>query len=87
MNPQRSTQVFSPLNWLNIIQRGGTEDWKQLYRECRDPKVARAVAAVLPWCDPDLLPSARLWKFLVEDLHPALGLQIQLPDGRQSPAV
>jgi hypothetical protein len=36
------------------------------------------VAAVLPLRDPDLLPSARLWKFLLEELHPGLELSIQL---------
>jgi hypothetical protein len=39
--------------------------------------VARAVAQLLAISDPDLLPSARLWKFLLEDLHP--GLSVTLP--------
>ena len=34
--------------------------------------------AVLPLRDPDLLPSALLWKFLLEDLHPELDLAIEL---------
>jgi hypothetical protein len=72
MNPSRSTGAPSSLDWLNLIQRGGTEDWKRLYRLCRDVAVAREVAAVLRLRDPDLLPSARLWKFLLEDLHPDL---------------
>ena len=66
MNPSRSTTCFTPLAYLNWIQRGGTDDWKRLYALCKDPGVARAVAAVLPLRDPDLLPSARLWKFLLE---------------------
>ncbi len=70
MNPNRSTDGFTPLTYLNWIQRGGTEDWKRLYRLCHDPSVARAVAAILPQRDPDLLPSALLWKYLLEDLHP-----------------
>lgn len=78
MNPTRSTDTASPLDWLNIIQRGGTEDWKYLYRLCRDVAVAREVAAVLRLRDPDLLASARLWKFLLEDLHP--GLQVLLDE-------
>lgn len=72
MSPSRSTQGPTPLDWLNIIQRGSTEDWRQLYALCQDATVARQVAAVLRWRDPDLIASARLWKFLLEDLHPEL---------------
>jgi hypothetical protein len=78
MNPNRSTNGFTPLTYLNWIQRGSTTDWKRLYALCRDPEIAKAVAALLPMRDPDLLPSARLWKFLLEDLHPALNLSIDL---------
>jgi hypothetical protein len=52
MNPNRSTAGFTPLAYLNWIQRGSTEDWKRLYQLCRDPAVARAVASVLPQRDP-----------------------------------
>lgn len=82
MNPARSTNIATALDWLNIIQRGGTEDWKQLYRLCHDPRVARQVAEVLRQRDPDLLASARLWKFLLEDLHP--GLEVELDENRRS---
>jgi hypothetical protein len=83
MNPNRSTEGFTPLAYLNWIQRGSTEDWKRLYQLCRDPAVARAVASVLPQRDPDLMPSAQVWKYLLEDLHP--GLQIDLkPDRRET---
>jgi hypothetical protein len=83
MDTDRSTNGFSPLSWLNIIQRGGTEDWKTLYKQCRDPEVAAKVAGVLPLRDPDLLAAARLWQFLLEDLHPFLAGKIDLrPDRR-----
>ena len=78
MDPNRSTNGFTPLAYLNWIQRGSTEDWKRLYQLCRDPAVARQVAAMLPMRDPDLMPSAQLWKFLLEDLHPELDLSIDL---------
>lgn len=76
MNPNRSTNSFTPLAYLNWIQRGTTEDWQRLYGLCKDPAVARAVAAILPLRDPDLLPSALLWKFLLEDLHPGLAIHL-----------
>ena len=78
MNPSRSTETTTPLDWLNIIQRGGTEEWKRLYQLCRDPEIARQMAAIMPLRDPDLLASARLWKFLLEDLHP--GLRVELDE-------
>ena len=76
MNPSRSTDTATPLDWLNIIQRGGTEEWKRLYQLCRDADVARQVADMLRLRDPDLLASARLWKFLLEDLHPGLCVEL-----------
>ncbi len=78
MSQSRITKVVSALTYLDWIQRGSTEDWRRLYKLCKDPKVAQQVAAVLPLRDPDLLPSALLWKFLLEDLHPELGLAIDL---------
>ena len=78
MSQARITKVVSALTYLDWIQRGSTEDWRRLYKLCKDPKVAQQVAAVLPLRDPDLLPSALLWKFLLEDLHPELGLAIDL---------
>jgi hypothetical protein len=81
MNPSRSTNIPTPLDWLNIIQRGGTEDWKRLYQLCHDENVARQVADILRLRDPDLMASARLWKFLLEDLHP--GLRVELDENRR----
>ena len=78
MNPNRATDSFTPLTYLNWIQRGSTEDWRMLYQLCKESSVAKAVAAVLPQRDPDLMASARLWKFLLEDLHPELNLAIDL---------
>ena len=78
MNPNRNTTDFTPLAYLNWIQRGSTDDWKRLYRLCKDVSVARAVAVILPQRDPDLIASARLWKYLLEDLHPDLHIDLRL---------
>jgi hypothetical protein len=83
MNPSRGTHCPTALDWLNLIQRGSTEDWKRLYALCRDPQIAREVASVLRLRDPDLLASARLWKFLIEDLHP--GLRVEWDEERRNP--
>ena len=69
MNPERSTEHPSALSLLNIVQRGSTAQWRELYQRCRrEPRLARDLANVLPMRDPDLMASARLWKFLLEDL-------------------
>ncbi len=80
MPSNRATNHDSVLRWLNIVQRGGTQDWQKLYRACGDHEVARQVAASLAWRDPDLLPSARLWKFLIEDLHPDIHIDLHESD-------
>ncbi len=76
MIPDRSTNGSTPLDWLNLIQRGGTEEWRELYARCRDRQFAAEVASVLPMSDPDLLPSARLWKWSLQDLHPRLVVEL-----------
>lgn len=83
MNPDRSTDVPTAWRWLNVIQRGNTEDWRVLYRRCRDRAFAEEVARTLAWRDPDLMASARLWSYLLEDLHPGLKVDLR-EDGRQS---
>lgn len=72
MNFDRSTEGGSPLRWLNVVQRGGTGDWRRLYRLCRQRDFARQVAALLRHSDPDSLPACRLWLRLLEDLHPGV---------------
>ena len=83
MNPNRNTEGFTALTYLNWIQRGGTEDWKRLYALCRDPSIARDAAAILVQRDPDLMASARLWKHLLEELHPDLHIDLR-PDRRET---
>ena len=77
MNAERSTIGLTALSLLNIVQRGSTEQWQALYERCRDLRVARQLAEVLPLRDPDLMASARLWRFLLLDLHPDLEIDLK----------
>jgi hypothetical protein len=77
VNPDRSTNAATAWRWLNIIQRGDTEAWRGLYRRCQDRAVAEEIARSLAWRDPDLLASARLWAFLLEDLWPDLRVDLR----------
>lgn len=82
MDFNRSTVKDSPLSLLNMVQRGGTEDWKVLYEKCRDFQIARDLAHLLLLGDPDLMASLKVWKFLLEDLHP----ELKIPLSHESPA-
>ena len=81
MNAERSATKPTALSLLNIVQRGSTEQWQVLYEQCRDLRVARELAEVLAMRDPDLMASARLWRFLLLDLHP--GLEIDLKESHR----
>jgi hypothetical protein len=85
MNADRNTNGASAWRWLNLIQRGSTNDWRDLYALCRNRPFAETVARALAWRDPDLLPAARLWAFLLEDLHP--GLKVDLREDHVHPGV
>ena len=76
MNPERFANAPSGWSLLNIVQRGTTQQWQELYELCHDLNMASQLAAILPLRDPDLMPSARLWKFLLEDLHPQLKIEL-----------
>jgi hypothetical protein len=80
MVDHRSTDVFTPLDNLDTIQRGGTAEWRVLYARCRDRGFAEQMARLLWFRDPDLMPSARVWKFLLEDLHPGLHVDLHEHD-------
>jgi hypothetical protein len=84
MNFDRSTDGFSPLHWLNVIQRGGTTDWRRLYASCQDRAFAREIASMLARPDPDSAPACRLWRWLINDLHPGL---FRLGETETTPAI
>ena len=72
---------------VTLRLQGSTDDWRKLYQLCKDPAVARDAAAMLSQRDPDLMALARLWKFLLEDLHPDLDLRIDLREAQRELAV
>lgn len=53
------------MDLLNVVQRGGTKDWRNLYRQMReDPCLVDEVLRLLPLVDPDCQGSAILFEFL-----------------------
>jgi hypothetical protein len=58
--------MFTPLAYLNIIQTGSVPEWSALHEACRaDPKIAAAVAEMLPIGDPLQIGALRIWADLV----------------------
>ena len=70
ITPNRSTSVPSPLRLLNIVCRGGADEWRGLFAECRASATTRAqLRAVLPMVEPELAGAARLWELLLQKLE------------------
>lgn len=79
MNPYRSadpvpgTKIPHSLALLNLVQRGGTQEWKTLFQACRaDLEWRQAVAKAMPMVDPDLVASYHLWKSILQEIDPHL---------------
>ena len=66
----RSTNEPSPLRLLNIVCRGGADEWRGLFAECRRSTTTRAeLRAVLPMVEPELAGAARLWELLLQKIE------------------
>lgn len=57
MNFNRSTKTPSPLEIANIVCRGGTEDWRKLYRELKEsPSLRETALKALSVADTEAFP-------------------------------
>lgn len=71
----RSTVGFSPLAYINIIERGNVQEWSELYRNCRvDAETRETVRQLLRMVDPIHGDAKRLWADL---------LSVPIPDDEQ----
>lgn len=62
----RATDGFSPLAYLNIIERGTIDEWAILYDACKnDAETRRVVLKLLPMADPIQSGVIELWKDLL----------------------
>jgi hypothetical protein len=67
----------SPANGLtltelaNIIGRGGTEDWRELYaRALHSQRLRQKIRACLPLVDPEIGDSRKLWQLILDTMPP-----------------
>lgn len=71
MNPNRFTNVPSPLRLLNIGCRGGAEEWRALFAQCCSKAMTRAqLRKLLPMVEPKIIGAARLLEMLLKNLDP-----------------
>ncbi len=64
---------FTPLAYLNIIERGSEGEWALLYNECmRNPETRTTVIALLEMGDPLQAGIIRLWADLLGAPWPKL---------------
>ena len=70
MNPSRSTSRPTFLDLVNLLGRGGTDDWRQIYQHAKkDPELQKDIEAAIPLIDPDLGSAAPLWTFLLSHIR------------------
>lgn len=71
MKRMRATTTPSLLDHVDVLGRGGTEDWKRLYAEAKhDPEVRRQIRLALEFVDPEIGEARALWSLLLEILPP-----------------
>jgi len=70
MRVQRIATAPSFQDLVDRLGRGGTDDWRVLYRQAReDAALLRDIRAALRIVDPDLGAARELWQFLIEHLE------------------
>lgn len=66
MNPSRSTSRPTFLDLVNLLGRGGTNDWRHIYQRAKtDAGLRDDIEAAIPLIDPELGSAAPLWTFLL----------------------
>lgn len=70
MDANRSTTIETPESITNILSRGGTEDWKQVYAQARiDGRFRQEVRRRLATVDVEVSEGVPgLWTVLLENL-------------------
>ncbi len=65
---------FTPLAYLNIIQRGTLDEWVYLWKACNeDPETRQAVVELLDMGDPLLKDFVHMWADMLGVPRPDLG--------------
>lgn len=80
MNFSRSTTSSGFLTLVNIMSRGGTEDWQLLYDKAKgDPALRADLRAALPLVDPEVGEGRALWAYLLDRLDRVVSIDASEP--------
>ncbi len=71
MRFMRATTSPSFLDYVDLLGRGSTEDWKVLYAEAkRNPRVRSTIEEALAFVDPEIGEARALWRILLDSMPP-----------------
>lgn len=71
MRWMRVTTKASFHDCIDLLDRGSTEDWQELYAEGKEnPQVRALIEAALPFLDPDCGEAKVSWRFLLDSMPP-----------------
>jgi hypothetical protein len=77
MHVQRVAASPSFQDLVDCLGRGGTDDWRALYRQaCGDPSLRLDIREALRIVDPDLGAARELWQFLLEQMERDIDPQV-----------
>lgn len=70
MKDSRITTTAGFLDLVDVLGRGGTEEWRALYQRARtDAAVREQIRSALPLVDPEIGSGRELWAFLLEHIE------------------
>jgi hypothetical protein len=70
MKQPRITSTGGFLDLVDVLGRGGTDEWRLLYRRAEhDVAVREQIRAALPLVDPEIGSGRELWSFLLDHLE------------------
>jgi uncharacterized protein (DUF2336 family) len=70
MRHSRITTTPGFLDLVDVLGRGGTEEWRALYRRAQmDVAVRDQIRAALPLVDPEIGSGREIWAFLLEHIE------------------
>jgi hypothetical protein len=80
MRTQRISNEPGFWDLVDLLGRGGTDDWRDLFqRAAADPAFREEIRAALQLVDPELGAAKELWRFLIEHLEERVELRSPHP--------
>lgn len=84
MKWMRATTQPSFLDYVDLLSRGGTQEWQELYAEAKqNPRVRSMVEDALAFVDPEIGEAKALWRFLLDTMPPVES--VESPQATGSP--